>query len=144
MEQAPKAARLTKADAAARIGLSKPEYQDLESYDDETEICLSLRQVRKVGRVPGADPVWLLTGAPAPPLRPLSLREVVEAIRDYLGRHRMTPAACEELVGWGVSDALDDWQVAWDWNVDGLRDICGLLGLDYRAVLLPGKNDATT
>jgi hypothetical protein len=56
MEQAPKAAGLTEADAAARIGPSKPEYQDLESYDDETEMCLSQRQVRAVGRVPRADP----------------------------------------------------------------------------------------
>jgi len=144
VEQARKAAGLTEAEAAALIGVSQAAYCDLESYDDEMETCLSLREVRAVGSILGADPVWLLTGRPSPPVHPLPLFDVVASIRAYLAERRLPVSEFEDLTGWGVSEALEKPAAAWDWNVDGLRDLCDVLGLDYRAVLLAEDGDAGT
>jgi hypothetical protein len=53
----------------------------------------------------------------------------------------MTASDFEDLAGRDISDALADWRAAWNRNVDGLRDICDVLGLDYRTVLLREDND---
>jgi hypothetical protein len=141
-EQARKAAGLSEAEAAALIGLSKNEYYDLQSYDDEVQTCLSLHEVRSGGSTLRADPVWLLTGRPSPLLHRISLSEAVDSLRAYVAERHMPVSEFENLAGWGVSDPLAGWRAAWNWNVDGPRDIRDVLGLDYRALLLREDNDA--
>jgi transcriptional regulator with XRE-family HTH domain len=138
------AAGLSEAEAAARAGLNQAAWYDLESHDDEMEISLSLREVQAVADVLNTYAVWLLTGQTSPPLQPVAPSDIVASIRSLLTERRISTAEYETLVGWNITDALENPTAAWNWNVAALRDICASLELDYRAFLLHEDQDAAS
>lgn len=131
---------LAHADLAERLGMSVRSYQDLESYDDEAFVALSVRQVCVLADVLHVPARGLVSDDPhAIVLGRMTPDDVAVAIR-----HRLAAGASdvdslgEELV-LDVATVLRDPDRIWDdWCLDGLRDVCAGLGLDWRAMLPDG------
>jgi hypothetical protein len=53
-----------------------------------------------------------------------------------MAAEHLSTEAFGDRAGWDVADALHDPESAWAaWCVDTLRDVCGRMGIDWRAVV---------
>lgn len=125
--------QLDPADAAGALGMSFAAYRDLESYDDEVFMCISIQELRALGQMLNISPRTLVAPEGAAQISgELSPAQIVEAIRRRLQATGATQEQFEEEAGWSVANALDDPDSIWaDWNLDALQDICGVLGLNW-------------
>ena len=116
---------LTEHEIAASVGISSAEYYDLEAYDDELFMTLSLSQAKAVldrlglrfaqvggDRVPRTD---LLCDTGFSFLR--------ERLMARLGETNEDIAELEQKIGWGLQNFLEDPKAAWDWNMDCFADV---------------------
>ncbi len=128
---------LAHADLATRLGINLASYWDLEVHDDEAFVTLSLRQLCALAdalRVSVRDLVSEDAAAVVPP--DVSPNDLVEAIARRIEQDRSNVDALGEELGWELTAVLNDPNRIWDdWCVDGLRDVCDGLGLDWRSVL---------
>lgn len=125
--------KLDPADAAGALGMSFAAYADLETYDDEAFMCISIQELRALGRVLNVSPRGLVAPEGADQMcGELAPAEIVEAIRQRLRANSSTLEQFEEEAGWSVSSALNDPETIWaDWNLDALQDICRVLGVNW-------------
>lgn len=131
---------------ATRFGSEGHLCPDLELYDDELFTCISISDLLRLAEVLGTSPPALLFGEDSPePIQPLSFSDIAVRIRSHLSAVKMTPDAWGELVGWDIQAILADPLALGAYNVQGLRDICNGLGVDWVGLLSEhGRTDRPT
>ena len=122
---------------AERVGLEPMSYYDLEHYDDEAFTSVSLGELCAVARAVGLSPRELVNPDPTTPVgATVSMQNVIQGIRDRMTADQLSAEAFGERAGWDVAEALHNPESAWAaWCVDALRDVCGQVGIDWRAVV---------
>jgi hypothetical protein len=130
-------AGISHADMADHLGLTLPSYHDLEAYDDEAFDCISLEQFLKLARVLRVSPRSLISGqGDAAVTVAVSAEDVAHALRRRVDRDADGGKALGDDVGWEIHAALVDPTAIWsDWCLAQLRDVCGAIGLSWKAVL---------
>lgn len=121
-------------EAAHDLGVSFEGFRDLEDYEDEVSTAFSLREIERLARILGVTPAYILEGDRPMPA-PVSFSELSRAVADAVRAAGGDAAAWGERVGWDVEPLLRDPEEIWNLNVDGLRDIAGAVGIDWRALL---------
>jgi hypothetical protein len=112
-------------------------YWDLEAYDDEVFMCLSLRQLGVLANALHVSARGLVSDGPTlPGPAKLTPTEIVAALRERLAASGGDFEALAEHLGWDVQDALAEPAIIWEkWCVVELRDVCEGLGLDWLGLL---------
>lgn len=120
---------------ASLLGISWESYRDVEDYDDEVILVLSLQEVITLTKALGIDPVEFFSNGAPKPAESVSLEALAEKINEYIAAHNLTVAEFEEAVGWEVANSLTEPSQFMNLNLDGLMDVTRPLGIDWRAVL---------
>lgn len=124
------------AEIAAQVGISESHYCDLETFDDLYQ-TLDLEQLCVLARTLGAEvrdlfpqesdylpaeldrgPAWL-----------------AKALADALGKDVAGLATFEKRAGWDMGCFPADPGACRKWNVQCLRDVCGVLGVSWLRAL---------
>src|SRR5207244_1369794 len=103
---------------------------DLETIDDEIMIY-SLADVQRFAGVLCVAPRELVGTEDRND--PISARELALAIREHCRAHGMTLEQFGDAAGWDLSKLADSPQMLLtDFSLDGIRDICRELGVDWQ------------
>lgn len=122
---------------AAVVGMEYMEYLDLELHDDELAMAPSLAEVRKLATALGVSAYALLSeeGIGSPTCR-ISYADLVGRVRTYLRDKNITREDFEARVGWALDDLFaGEERMLAEYNVDFLRDLCGLLDVSWMDAL---------
>ena len=116
---------------AARAGILASSAFDLESYDDEMMTVYSPAELQRFAGVLGIPASELLgIGKAGDPLTPVML---AAAIAEFCVLRAITVREFEEAVGWHVAASLGQPErFAHDYSIEGIRDICRELGIDWQ------------
>jgi len=120
---------------ASLLGISWESYNDLETYDDEIILVISLEQLVTLSHALGIDLVEFFSNGAPKPAESVSLEALAESINEYLTANKLTVAEFEDAVGWEVANCLTDPSQFLNFNLDGLKDVTKPLSVDWRAVL---------
>jgi transcriptional regulator with XRE-family HTH domain len=128
-------------EVAQAVGINLPWYYDVETYDDEATMTLSVRQLQLLAQTLGVSLRHLLTSAdelpapppPPPPQQQLNFADVAGQLRTRADADGI--AAVEAAVGWRLEHFLADPAVAWDEPADFLRFVCEFLDVDWMDAL---------
>jgi len=120
---------------ASLLGISWESYNDLETYDDEIILVISLEQLVTLSHALGIDLVEFFSNGATKPAESVSLDALAEKINEYLSGHNLTVAEFEDAVGWEVANFLTEPREFLNLNLDGLMDVTRPLSVDWRAVL---------
>ena len=120
---------------ASLLGISWESYNDLETYDDEIILVISLEQLVTLSHALGIDLVEFFSNGATKPAESVSLDALAEKINEYLSGHNLTVSEFEEEVGWEVANFLTQPREFLNLNLDGLMDVTRPLSVDWRAVL---------
>lgn len=99
------AAGVSEDQAALALGISLAAYGDLERYDDELIMSVSLGQARALAKLFGTSLTELLPPEVLPP-RAVSLAELSSIVRSAASQSGEALGKLEELVGWEVASFL--------------------------------------
>jgi len=127
---------------ASLLGISRPSYYDLETYDDEIILVVSLKQLVTLSHALGIDLVEFFSNGAPKPAESVSLEALAESINEYLTANNLTVAEFEDAVGWELANCLTEPRQFMNFNVDGLKDVTRPLGIDWRAVLSTDSTDS--
>jgi transcriptional regulator with XRE-family HTH domain len=135
--EARKRVGLDAARVAQELGLSIAAYDDLEAYDDEAYMSVSLDQLRSLGKLLNIAPRSLVAaGGLNLDSEDLSPVQLVSHIREYLGARTLSIEQFEDQVGWRVSPVMDNPDALWQaWNADALHDVCEPLAIAWLTVI---------
>jgi transcriptional regulator with XRE-family HTH domain len=114
---------------AAALDMSFESYRDIESYDDEITSVVSYRDVVTLADILELD-LRRMFGADDTVLTFADLAAALQA--------RLREAPLEQLedeLGWELAGALADPATFADFSLDGLADVSGPSGLDWRHLL---------
>ena len=64
----------------------------------------------------------------------VTISDLVNILRRYLERKKLTVAEFEERVGYAIGLCLSNAKHVYDWNIDCLRAVCLELEIDWRSV----------
>jgi len=120
---------------ASLLGISRPSYYDLETYDDEIILVVSLKQLVTLSHALCIDLIEFFSNGAPKPAESVSLEALAESINEYLTANKLTVAEFEDAVGWEVANCLTDPSQFLNFNLDGLKDVTKPLSVDWRAVL---------
>jgi hypothetical protein len=121
---------------ADRVGLSLASYYDLEGRDDEAFTCISLGQLVALGSALRVSPRELVDDQEASPATErVAYARLADQVRTQVDLEGTSPEAWGDRIGWDVSALLLNPERVADLNLDGLRDICSAVGIDWRAVV---------
>jgi hypothetical protein len=136
VQAARKASGRNPRELAAALGMSFESYRDIESYDDEITSVVSFRDVVTLGGLVALD-LRRMFGADD---TVVTFDELAAALRLRL---RETPLEqLEHELGWGLAGALADPAAFADFSLDGLADVAGPVGLDWRHLLPVSRRGA--
>jgi transcriptional regulator with XRE-family HTH domain len=124
-------------DLAQKLGISLAAYDDLEAYDHEAYMCVSLDQLRSLARLLKVSLRALLSqGEASLDNGDLSPSELVRRIQNYLHMHSLSIGQFEKQVGCAISPVMENPDALWQtWNVDALHDVCVPLEVSWLTVL---------
>jgi transcriptional regulator with XRE-family HTH domain len=122
-------------EVASAMGLSSAWYDHLELVPGEVFSNVSLAHLKALGQTLGLEPATILAGdgAPYPQRRPFE--DVVDGLRRQMESAHIDADTLGERLGWDIRALLADPEQLWNFNVDGLRDVCEGVGIDWLAVL---------
>ena len=120
---------------ASLLGISWESYNDLETYDDEIILVISLKQLVTLSHALCIDLIEFFSNGAPKPAESVSLEALAESINEYLTANKLTVAEFEDAVGWEVANCLTDPSQFLNFNLDGLKDVTKPLSVDWRAVL---------
>lgn len=124
-------AGLSIAKTAARAGVSESCVWDLESYDDELMMVYSPADLQRFAGILCVTPRELVGTEERGD--PISADQLASAIREYCRLRNRTLEEFGDAAGWDVSKAADVPQLLLsDISLDGIRDICRELGVDWQ------------
>ena len=120
-------------EVAAAVGMNVPSYCDLEAEGyDELWNNISLAELRDICRTLGIHARDLFEDAAGQERASVvSFALISDSLRRHLSHHNTALDAFENQVGWSLATFLEDPEAAWDWNVDGLRDVCRPLLIEW-------------
>jgi transcriptional regulator with XRE-family HTH domain len=134
---------LSQEEVAKRLGIGLPWYLDLEAYEDELSDNLSLAHLQVLSEILKVEPCTLLLGEKCFKAKEsVGFADLVQRLKIKMSNDRLTEPQMSEKVGWELKDVLIDPQELWNFNVDGLKDLCGAVGVDWLSVL-PGRPDTS-
>lgn len=116
-------------------GIERPSYYDLETYEGELTMNISLRALKKLCDVLHIPVRNLFVGEAASMVERVSPEQLTERIAQHLHRYRLSISEFENKVGFRIAECLERPDEVLDWNIDCLRAVCGELGLDWPAAL---------
>lgn len=125
---------LERRDLAARTGISPSAWVDLEMDDGELLTGMTLADAGSVLRALELDP---LTFFP-PPAGSATMRtfaDLARAVREHLGRKRLSVHEFGESVGWDVGYMLEIPSRFRELPLKALIDLAKPLGLDWRPLV---------
>jgi transcriptional regulator with XRE-family HTH domain len=122
----------TEAEMEKIIGPNAPTYYDLEAYEDELPMTMTLNELHRLCAFLGIT-IRILFEAEGKQL--LSFADLAEVVRNYLAGRSLSIEQFEELAGWELRGLLDNPDAAWEWNVECLRDVCQTVSRDWLDVL---------
>jgi len=98
-------------------------------YDDEIFTVATLSQLATLGRIFGVEPRALLVGPDADAIaRTITFAEISLSLeRLEFGRR---PDQLGDEIGFSVEPLLTSPEALWDYDVEGLYNICKFLGID--------------
>ncbi len=119
---------ITEGVAEDCLGINSHWYRDLEHFDDELTMTLSIAQVSRLCVLLRTEPFELL--GEEPPQRHVSAAELRALVLEDIRRRQWSLEEFGEHVGWDVQGLVDspDAYIA-EMNLDGLHDLCSHLGL---------------
>jgi transcriptional regulator with XRE-family HTH domain len=126
---------LTPEDVASRMGLSAPWYYDLEAYPNDVVSTVSLAHLLVLGQTLGLEPVTILVVDTTSSTDRRGFRDVVDGLERRMEAEGLDAKALGEHLGWDIRGVLADPEELWNFNVEGLRDVCRGVGVDWLAVL---------
>ena len=129
-------AGLEPMDVAAQLNLPQAHYWDLESFEDEAWMTISLEELGALARILGVTPRFILDGEePVPPGDRLSFEGFAAVIRKAVDAAGGDVDAWGDGAGWDVAPILADPKAIWGLSPDALKDIAEAAGVDWRLVL---------
>lgn len=120
---------ITEGEAETCLDINSHWYWDLEHFDDELTMTLSLAQVSRLCTLLRMEPFELL--GEEPPQRHVSPAELRDLVREDCRLRQWSVEEFGEHVGWDVQGLVDspDAYIA-EMNLDGLQDLCSHFGLN--------------
>lgn len=129
-------AGLELSDMAGQLGLPFAHYRDLEDFEEEAWTTISLGTLQKLSRILGLTPLTILEGEKViQPSRRLSFADFSAAVAASVSAAGGDVEAWGDRAGWDVAPMLEDPEEVWNLDAEGLQDIAGAAGVDWRAVL---------
>jgi transcriptional regulator with XRE-family HTH domain len=136
LKAAREARGFSQRDLVARFGAERHLCPDLELHEDELFTCISVADLLHLAAVLHTSAAALLFGeGPSQAVPTTTFSDVAESVRAAVLSSGKTPDDWGELVGWDIAPLLKDAQNLGDFNIQGLRDVCKGIGLDWVAVL---------
>jgi hypothetical protein len=129
IREAREAAGKDLGELAAALDISFESYRDIEDYDDEITSVVSYRDVVTLASVLELD-LRRMFGADD---TIVTFAELAAALRARL--HETPLEQLEDELGWTLADALAGPAAFADFSLDGLADVAGPCGLDWRHLL---------
>lgn len=121
-------------EAAKKMGISVNELCDIENCDDDLTSCYSLVEVARFAKVLGARAVDFFEAEPVE--EPISATALVQLITRHCESNAITLEQFEDEVGWRLSACIKPPErLLENISIDGLRWLCGALGIDWRRVI---------
>lgn len=134
LEAARLRAGLSEAQIAKHVGLPEAWYCDLEGFPDELFLNVSLAHLQLIADAVRVSPRELLTDTEDAGAH-VSFEELTRKLTAYRASSGLSVAALSQQVGWELKDVLIDPSEFWNFNVDGLRDVCATIGIDWMTAL---------
>jgi len=126
---------LSHEDVATRVGLSKEWYWDLEHDPAQLLGNVSLAHLQLLSDAVRVSPLELITGSNELGEEPVAFGNVIELLQLYRSSAGLSVDELSDEVGWELKDALVDANELWNFCVDGLKDVCDRVELDWRRAL---------
>jgi transcriptional regulator with XRE-family HTH domain len=127
---------LSDTEVALRVDLTIASYSDLEGRDDEAFLSISLRTLESLGQILAVQPRVLLLGAEAEGLKQsITEVEITARLAEKMSETGQTIEQFGDAVGWDIRELLADPKTLWNFNVEGLYDLCKAIGADWVAAL---------
>ena len=127
---------LSEKQVAEALQLPIAWYCDVEAYPWEVFSTVSLSRLQLLGRVLRLEPREILVGDPdGSPTGTIAFKELSAAVARKMAERSLDVQAASERVGWELSEVLGDPEKFWDFNIEGLRDVCGFAEIDWLAVV---------
>ena len=129
-------AGLSPQDMAERLGMTVSAYLDIEQHRDEVFIVVRLRQLRQMGVLLGVAPVTLLLGSMAESTEPsITFADIAAGLLNRMAHDDITADQLGEMIGCDVTQVINDPEVLWSFDVDGMYTLAKAAGLDWVALL---------
>jgi hypothetical protein len=116
-------------EVAAALGMSYESYRDIEMFDDEITSVVSFHDAITLGELLALD-LRRLFGADD---TVVTFEQLAAAVRARVAE--TTLEQVENEFGWELADAMSDPDAFGEFSLDGLADVAGPLGLDWRHLL---------
>ncbi|MEP6573716.1 MAG: hypothetical protein ABJD11_13515 [Gemmatimonadota bacterium] len=118
-------------------GMALQHLEDLESFDEELLMTVTLAQLAALGQLIHVEPTELLADNPGTrrPESRIAPEGIAELIRGRLRARGIPLEELEDEIGWELDRVLEDPATLFEFNADGLRDICDALGVDWLRAL---------
>ncbi len=128
---------LASGDVADQIGINEAWYSDLEDQAGEMESSLDLAQIHKLAVVLETTPYYLILGGnPDAEVRPMTFQDLKTQIEMHMTVNGVSREQMEELTGWELTGFLHNPQEGWNHYIAFFQDICRVLDLDWRGLLI--------
>jgi hypothetical protein len=111
--------------------------QDLEWFDREAFECASIGDLLALARALETSVSVLLFGdEPPAALAEVTCSRIADALRERQSRSGLSLEDFSTQVGWNVEPVLNKPLALLAYNLEGLRDICVAVGVDWLAVVM--------
>jgi transcriptional regulator with XRE-family HTH domain len=129
-------AGLQPEDVAGKLEISYAEYWDIEAFEDEIWLSISLETLQRLARTIGLTLREILDeDGSNHPARTLSFADFARVVQESVRASGGDLDAWGERAGWDVEPLLRDPDEVWNLSADGLRDIAEAAGIDWHSVL---------
>jgi transcriptional regulator with XRE-family HTH domain len=119
------------------VGMTFESYRDLENYNDEIMMCLSLYELVRLCEVLKIKPQELFSSEPKKQSESINLTGLMAKVKEYLHANSMTVPQFEDQVGWKIEPLLNDPNeiMGDNYSIDALKSICDAIGVNWMAAL---------
>jgi transcriptional regulator with XRE-family HTH domain len=129
---------------AELIGITSPWYYDLEAFEDDLAMTLSLERLCHLAEVVKADPLALLIGDRANSIeRSIQFGDVVQHLAAQMAAADLDEERFGDRVGWDLTKILGDPQELWELNSDGFIDVAKGAGVEWTSAFPRARRSAS-
>lgn len=127
------------SELSAKLGLSEPEVYDLESYEEEVEEVIAMRELDRICEVLESSVEWIITGI-EPAVRhnpPVDVALISASLQEKFRQPGITLRTFLDEIGWDLRAVVDNPSAIWGLPFEALQDTCNYLGFDWREFVAP-------